>query len=132
AWLVWGLFSLVILAGVLLGHWGGVGRHVDRLLQHMQRVAAGDLSYRAALDGPAEVASLAAGLNRMLDAIAEANRELDAHRRAETQLLARIKDNEKMVAIGSIDRKSTRLNSSHVKISYAVFCLKKKNKKINI
>src|SRR5690606_40301890 len=27
-----------------------------------------------------------------------------------------------------IDRKSTRLNSSHVKISYAVFCLKKKTK----
>src|SRR5690606_39294823 len=27
-----------------------------------------------------------------------------------------------------VDRKSTRLNSSHVKISYAVFCLKKKNK----
>src|SRR5437870_7321227 len=27
------------------------------------------------------------------------------------------------------DRKSTRLNSSHVAISYAVFCLKKKNKK---
>src|SRR5690606_39482949 len=29
----------------------------------------------------------------------------------------------------NIDRKSTRLNSSHVKISYAVFCLKKKRKK---
>src|SRR5699024_12519787 len=28
----------------------------------------------------------------------------------------------------SEDRKSTRLNSSHVSISYAVFCLKKKNK----
>src|SRR5574340_367386 len=28
-----------------------------------------------------------------------------------------------------IDRKSTRLNSSHQKISYAVFCLKKKKKK---
>src|SRR5574341_2374214 len=28
-----------------------------------------------------------------------------------------------------IDRKSTRLNSSHQLISYAVFCLKKKNKK---
>src|SRR5690554_7316573 len=28
------------------------------------------------------------------------------------------------------DRKSTRLNSSHVRISYAVFCLKKKKKKI--
>src|SRR5438034_2778389 len=29
------------------------------------------------------------------------------------------------------DRKSTRLNSSHTVISYAVFCLKKKNKSIN-
>src|SRR5690625_7983388 len=28
--------------------------------------------------------------------------------------------------IGILDRKSTRLNSSHVAISYAVFCLKKK------
>src|SRR5690606_39283600 len=37
---------------------------------------------------------------------------------------------------GCGDRKSTRLNSSHVKISYAVFCLKKKkknkNKKVNL
>src|SRR5207249_11025973 len=31
-------------------------------------------------------------------------------------------------AAGLEDRKSTRLNSSHVSISYAVFCLKKKNK----
>src|SRR3712207_7738987 len=29
------------------------------------------------------------------------------------------------------DRKSTRLNSSHANISYAVFCLKKKNKQKN-
>src|SRR5699024_11678698 len=29
---------------------------------------------------------------------------------------------------GTTDRKSTRLNSSHVSISYAVFCLKKKKK----
>src|SRR5256884_2462143 len=32
---------------------------------------------------------------------------------------------------GSIDRKSTRLNSSHGYISYAVFCLKKKNKQFS-
>src|SRR5437868_11814620 len=30
------------------------------------------------------------------------------------------------------DRKSTRLNSSHVSISYAVFCLKKKKKKLTL
>src|SRR5690349_24172540 len=35
------------------------------------------------------------------------------------------------VAVGA-DRKSTRLNSSHVEISYAVFCLKKKKKKKKI
>src|SRR3712207_8841651 len=29
-----------------------------------------------------------------------------------------------------LDRKSTRLNSSHANISYAVFCLKKKNKRL--
>src|SRR5688572_32136499 len=32
----------------------------------------------------------------------------------------------------SRDRKSTRLNSSHSQISYAVFCLKKKKKKLTI
>src|SRR5438132_7576468 len=32
---------------------------------------------------------------------------------------------------GAGDRKSTRLNSSHTVISYAVFCLKKKNKTTN-
>src|SRR5690242_20867645 len=31
-------------------------------------------------------------------------------------------------ATGVVDRKSTRLNSSHMSISYAVFCLKKKTK----
>src|SRR5690606_41366642 len=35
---------------------------------------------------------------------------------------------EQTVLPGPGDRKSTRLNSSHVKISYAVFCLKKKKK----
>src|SRR3712207_7666892 len=34
-----------------------------------------------------------------------------------------------MVTASGADRKSTRLNSSHANISYAVFCLKKKKKK---
>src|SRR5690625_7064329 len=34
-----------------------------------------------------------------------------------------------LIPLFSLDRKSTRLNSSHVAISYAVFCLKKKTKK---
>src|SRR5207249_10931685 len=35
-------------------------------------------------------------------------------------------DDSDVVAARALDRKSTRLNSSHVSISYAVFCLKKK------
>src|SRR5688572_32698828 len=34
--------------------------------------------------------------------------------------------------LGGLDRKSTRLNSSHSQISYAVFCLKKKKIKIKM
>lgn len=104
AWVIWGLLSLTILAAVLLGHYGGVGRYVDKLLEQMQRIAEGDHTHRIALEGPQEVAALAEGLNSMLDSIDEANREVDSHRIAETELMKKLKDNEKMVAIGSMAR----------------------------
>src|SRR5438067_4622059 len=52
--------------------------------------------------------------------------------RAVVSLLLREKPQFQIVAEASdgLDRKSTRLNSSHVSISYAVFCLKKKKKKL--
>src|SRR5204863_4111034 len=37
-----------------------------------------------------------------------------------------------LVELPQQDRKSTRLNSSHVEISYAVFCLKKKKKRLTL
>src|SRR5690242_21264330 len=42
--------------------------------------------------------------------------------------LARVEFKQKIALLheGPLDRKSTRLNSSHMSISYAVFCLKKK------
>src|SRR5258707_2081876 len=39
-----------------------------------------------------------------------------------------IQGSDKLLAAIKTDRKSTRLNSSHANISYAVFCLKKKKK----
>src|SRR2546428_954744 len=42
---------------------------------------------------------------------------------------ARVRDRRVRPDGGGGDRKSTRLNSSHDQISYAVFCLKKKKKK---
>src|SRR5207249_8603104 len=40
----------------------------------------------------------------------------------------RVRNRYTLKWMNGTDRKSTRLNSSHVSISYAVFCLKKKNK----
>src|SRR5690554_7043090 len=50
------------------------------------------------------------------------------------EVFQNISDRDKMDSTREVsplkqDRKSTRLNSSHVRISYAVFCLKKKKKK---
>src|SRR5207249_9738658 len=46
------------------------------------------------------------------------------HESTERQDIRRFPDRKCFPALESIDRKSTRLNSSHVSISYAVFCLK--------
>src|SRR5690242_21420089 len=43
---------------------------------------------------------------------------------------AKIAEEKKAFDMTEVDRKSTRLNSSHMSISYAVFCLKKKNNKV--
>src|SRR5690625_6541520 len=60
--------------------------------------------------------------------------EGDSSAIARSNLWLRVADRVKLV-VGEFkaytDRKSTRLNSSHVAISYAVFCLKKKTKKKN-
>src|SRR5438067_6208301 len=54
--------------------------------------------------------------------------DVSDERQVEELLLA----TERWVARRSSDRKSTRLNSSHVSISYAVFCLKKKMLKVRL
>src|SRR5690554_7163882 len=86
----------------------------------------------------------AAELKRSLEkTLRQVNERLESHERldslvvvneswsAENGLLTptlKIKRSE-IEAKYAADRKSTRLNSSHVRISYAVFCLKKKKKK---
>src|SRR2546426_5796108 len=50
----------------------------------------------------------------------------------ESHLVRRLNFYRAQIATGHKDRKSTRLNSSHLVISYAVFCLKKKKKYRNV
>src|SRR2546422_6990762 len=53
--------------------------------------------------------------------------DLEAHLPMRSNTIFRIASMTKAItSVGVIDRKSTRLNSSHGYISYAVFCLKKK------
>src|SRR3712207_7481528 len=60
----------------------------------------------------------------------EQNDEVDPLRSRDVVDLNAREDHEVTARGGSLDRKSTRLNSSHANISYAVFCLKKKNHEI--
>src|SRR5690606_39923107 len=49
-----------------------------------------------------------------------------AYFKGRLDLVGKVVEHIERPALAFVDRKSTRLNSSHVKISYAVFCLKKK------
>src|SRR5262245_63045621 len=68
-------------------------------------------------------------------------RSLEGERKQVTVLFADLKGSTELLAdrdpedarrLLDPDRKSTRLNSSHLGISYAVFCLKKKKKKLSL
>src|SRR2546430_5303500 len=69
----------------------------------------------------AEVKGVSIRLTKEAD---DAKRQADEYERKAVLLLQRFKDGQL-----DQDRKSTRLNSSHSQISYAVFCLKKKKNK---
>src|SRR5438445_7747195 len=70
-------------------------------------------------------------LDRLLDPVAGVGTEARVHARIEafdgTQEAEVALFNQILQTEALADRKSTRLNSSHANISYAVFCLKKKN-----
>src|SRR5438045_8536494 len=57
---------------------------------------------------------------------------VDPSRRAATESALAYMGLEPGMALAGLDRKSTRLNSSHLGISYAVFCLKKKRKTLRL
>jgi len=92
--------TLLVLAIVLLGHDRAIGRHVRALLGSMHRVETGDQAHRAHPQGPREIRNLASALNTMLDGIEHNERELAEQRQAQAALTERLRETEKMAALG--------------------------------
>src|SRR5690606_40790218 len=94
---------------------------MDQMLKRFDLIEA----RMAAGPAPDEYVKLASEYSELQE-IAGAIKALRAAQKERADLEAMLADR----STDAEDRKSTRLNSSHVKISYAVFCLKKKKKNI--
>lgn len=104
-WLTGGalVFASLLIAGlVLYGHHWSIGTHLNRLSDTMARVEEGDMSQRAMLQGPQEIASLAEALNTMLESIEQARAEVEERRRAQLKLEKQLQHAEKLAAIGQL------------------------------
>src|SRR5690606_29605854 len=80
--------------------------------------------------GPEAIANLNAGLEEFRSGGGQEGKNLILEEGMDYARIAMTAEDAQWIESRKFsDRKSTRLNSSHVKISYAVFCLKKKKKK---
>lgn len=94
--------ALFISALVLFGFYKAAGRHFGDLNRSMARVQEGERSHRAPEEGPKEIASLARSLNSMLDSMDRSEREIEQRREAQHELENRLRQSEKMAALGQL------------------------------
>jgi two-component system, NtrC family, sensor kinase len=94
--------GLLISGLVLFGFDRAAGRYFAQLANSMTKVRAGDRSHRSGADGPREIATLANALNAMLDSMDRSEKEVMARRKAQQALEDRLRQNEKMAAIGRL------------------------------
>ncbi|MFP4243455.1 MAG: ATP-binding protein [Ectothiorhodospira sp.] len=97
-----GAVSLLLVAVVVIGHHRAVGRHVDRLAGAMARVGRGDRGLRVSGRGPRELRELSRAMNGMLDDMARSAAELEARRAQQAALEERLRQSEKLAAIGRL------------------------------
>jgi signal transduction histidine kinase len=68
----------------------------------MARIENGEHEHRAAGDGPREIGALAGSLNRMVESLVRARREIEARRAAEEALQWKLHRSEKLAALGQV------------------------------
>src|SRR5690606_21242953 len=128
-----------VALGELLGDGGGAYAGAGNLAAGAEnggRVDVGELGARALEAGGGDVGDVVAGNGEILVGRGQ-TAQSDVERHGDTPFRNRLladgqyageRQTPHASQVQMQDRKSTRLNSSHVKISYAVFCLKKKNR----
>src|SRR5690554_6072107 len=118
--------ALILIFLVFTGFLFSQEEAEDTLVERLQVYDGFDLpsnfkeQYRVTLRKVRRVYPLALEAARVIDSL---DRELESINKNRLQKKLMRKTH---ASLKSEDRKSTRLNSSHVRISYAVFCLKKK------
>ncbi|MFW5910882.1 MAG: ATP-binding protein [Thiohalospira sp.] len=94
--------ALIMATVVFTGHHRAVGRHFQHYRTVLERVGAGERKLRLTEGGPREIRELTAAFNRMLDQIHASERALAEQREKEQALEARLRQSEKMAAIGQL------------------------------
>ena len=100
----WGLgLGLLCMSGlVLFGHHRALGRHLSSLKSSMTRVTEGERDHRLHPDGPTEIVTIGHQFNQMMDTIEAAQSELRHRRASQEELQARLRQTEKLAAIGQL------------------------------
>src|SRR5690554_937126 len=115
-----GIASAILLAGAQTAYAN------DLQINGFLNVTAGVLDNEKIIDSPAAPGyDTTVGFDSQTLGGLQISKKVNDNTSATIQLMSRGSQDYQTEA----DRKSTRLNSSHVRISYAVFCLKKKKKK---
>ncbi len=102
ALLLLSLLSITLLGLVLYAHHRIIGTYLTGLVESMARIAAGERRHRTTPQGPTEIRQLAVGMNNMLDSIARGEEQLARQREEQRQLEERLRQSEKMAAIGGL------------------------------
>ncbi|MFP4624889.1 MAG: sensor histidine kinase, partial [Gemmatimonadota bacterium] len=97
-----GVVWLLTAALVLFAYHRFAGRHFQRLSSAMAGVERGSRDARVAEGGPKELARIAGSFNRMVAGVQAAEAELVERRRREAALEARVRQSEKLAAIGRL------------------------------
>ncbi len=94
--------GVLIAVFVLLGFHHAAGRYFEALTNSMAQVQHGKRFHRARETGPREITSLAKSLNTMLDSLYRSEKEIAKRRKTQQALEARLRQSEKMAAIGQL------------------------------